>query len=182
MPYFTHGETKYKLILLYIAEHAESLLTRDQLYRTAVLNSEMEFFAFEQAMHELEDDGMLTSVRKPFGECWGITDTGRDALSMFEKSIPLDERRKLDGYLEQNRGSFAREAEIADRIEKGDDGNISLELMITEHGKSIFSVRMSVFSMEQALMMRSRWEKNSEAIYNYVWDALTKKQDGAKHD
>ena len=76
MPYFTHGETKYKLILLYIAERAGTLVTREQLYRTAILNSEMEYFAFEEALGELLEDGLLTEVPKgalkflsPSGRC-----------------------------------------------------------------------------------------------------------------
>ena len=174
MPYFTHGETKYKLILLYIADRADTLLTRDQLYRTAVLNSDMEYFAFEQALKELEEDGMIVSVRKPYGECWGLTDIGREALSMFEKSVPMDERRKLDNYLHDNRDTFAHEAEISDRIEKDIHGNATLSLFITELGKPIFTVQLAVSSEELALKMRSRWEECSEAIYNYVWDSLLK--------
>ena len=93
MPYFTHGETKYKLMLLYIVSHAGPLITSDQLYRTAILNSAMDFFSFQNAVNELEEDGMLAAVRKPYGACFGITDAGRDALGMFEKTVPADERR-----------------------------------------------------------------------------------------
>ena len=85
MPYFTHGETKNKLILLYAADHAAALPTREQLYRTAILNSEMEYFAFEEALGELLEDGLLTEVPKPFGAGLGLTDLGREALSLFEK-------------------------------------------------------------------------------------------------
>lgn len=172
MPYFTHGETKYKLILLYITDRAETLLTRDQLYRTAILNSQMEYFAFEDALHDLEEDGMLTAVRRPFGDCYGLTDLGREALSMFENSVPADERRKLDVYLSDHREQFTQETEIASRIEKGPNGNTTLVLLITEHGKEIFSVRLQVYSEEQALDMRRRWESGCESIYNFVWDTL----------
>ena len=58
MPYFTHGETKNKLILLYIADRAPAILTCAQLYRTAILNTEMEYFAFEEALGELSEDGL----------------------------------------------------------------------------------------------------------------------------
>ena len=177
MPYFTHGETKYKLILLYIAQQAQRLLTRDQLYRTAILNSKMDFFAFEEALKGLEEDGMLTAVRRPFGDCWGLTDTGREALSMFENSIPADERRKLDQYLSDNREQFSRETEITSRIEKNPDGQCELVLLINERDKAIFTVRLRVASEEQALILRSRWEESSESIYNYVWDSLMNRQE-----
>ncbi|MBR3129648.1 MAG: DUF4364 family protein, partial [Clostridia bacterium] len=77
MPYFTHGETKYKLIILYIAERAGALLSGDQLYRTAILNSGMDYFTFWNVIGELEEDDMLAAVKKPYGDCYGITDAGR---------------------------------------------------------------------------------------------------------
>ena len=175
MPYFTHGETKYKLILLYIAAHADAIPTRAQLYRTAILNSEMEYFAFEEALGELIEDGLLTEVPKAFGDCLGVTDLGREALSMFEKSIPQDERRKLDAYLEAHRTDFLHETQISSRIEKSDNG-VMLHLFITEADRVILSVSLAAANEEQAMAMRSRWEAAGEPVYNYIWDILSKEQ------
>lgn len=175
MPYFTHGETKNKLILLYIAARADAIPTRAQLYRTAILNSEMEYFAFEEALGELLEDGLLTEVPKAFGDCLGVTDLGREALAMFEKSIPQDERRKLDDYLENHRGDFLRETQISSRIEKSDSG-VMLHLFITEADRVILSVSLAAANEEQAMAMRSRWEEAGEPVYNYIWDILSKEQ------
>ena len=176
MPYFTHGETKYKLIILYIAERAGSLLLGDQLYRTSILNSGMDYFTFWNAVGELEEDGMLAAVRKPYGDCYGITDAGRDALSMFEKSVPENERKKLDEYLSENRTAFARETQLGSRIDKHANG-ATLHLFVSERDRVIFSVSFDTASEEQAIEMRSRWDDCSEAIYNYVWDALLNRQE-----
>ena len=175
MPYFTHGETKNKLILLYIASRAGAIPTRAQLYRTAILNSEMEYFAFEEALGELIEDGLLTEVPKAFGDCLGVTDLGREALVMFEKSIPQDERRKLDAYLEAHRNDFLRETQISSRIEKADSG-VMLHLFITEGNRVILSVSLAAANEEQAMTMRSRWESAGEPVYNYIWDILSKEQ------
>ncbi len=177
MPYFTHGDTKYKLIVLYIAEHAGTLLNADQLYRTAILNSAMDYFAFWSAVHELEEDGMLAQVRKPFGDCYGITDAGREALSMFEESVPENERRRLDAYLLTNRAVFARETELSSHIEKHPDGTATLHLLVLEHDRAVFSVSFDTASEEQAIEMRSRWDDAGESIFNFVWDALLRRAD-----
>ena len=177
MPYFTHGETKYKLMLLYIVSHAGPLITSDQLYRTAILNSAMDFFSFQNAVNELEEDGMLAAVRKPYGACFGITDAGRDALGMFEKTVPADERRKLDDYLEANRDAFVRETQLGSRIEKRPDGTYTLHLFVAERDTVIFSLSLDTASEEQAIEMRSHWDEQSESIYNYVWDALLTRQE-----
>jgi len=175
MPYFTHGETKNKLILLYIAARADAIPTRAQLYRTAILNSEMEYFAFEEALGELIEDGLLTEVPKAFGDCLGVTDLGREALSMFEKSIPQDERKKLDTYLSAHKNEFLRETQISSRIEKTDSG-VMLHLFITEAERVILSVSLAAANEEQAMAMRSRWETAGEPVYNYIWDILSKEQ------
>lgn len=175
MPYFTHGETKNKLILLYIAARADAIPTRAQLYRTAILNSEMEYFAFEEALGALLEDGLLTEVPKAFGDCLGATDLGREALSMFEKSIPQDERNRLDSYLKEHRGDFLRETQISSRIEKTDAG-VMLHLYITEADRVILSVSLAAANEEQAMAMRSRWEASGEPVYNYIWDILSKER------
>ena len=173
MPYFTHGETKYKLILLYIADRAAAIPTRAQLYRTAILNSDMQYFAFEESLGALLEDGLLTEVPKTFGDCLGVTDLGREALSMFEKSIPADERKKLDAYLLSHRGEFLRETQISSRIEKtGSD--VMLHLFITEADRTILAVSLAAASEEQAMELRSRLENAGESIYNYIWDILSK--------
>ena len=175
MPYFTHGETKNKLILLYISAHADAIPTRAQLYRTAILNSEMEYFAFEEALGELLEDGLLTEVPKAFGDCLGVTDLGREALDQFENSIPRDERMRFDAYLETHRGDFLRETQISSRIEKADSG-VMLHLTISEADRVILSVSLAAPSEEQAMKMRSRWEAAGEPIYNFIWDTLLKEQ------
>lgn len=173
MPYFTHGETKNKLILLYIADRAPAILTRAQLYRTAILNTEMEYFAFEEALGELSEDGLIAEVPKAYGDCIGLTDLGREALSMFEKSVPQDERRKLDAYLSEHKYDFSRETQISGRIEQSDAG-VMLHLILTEGDRVMLSLSLAAASEEQAIAMRSRWEENSEPIYNYIWDTLSK--------
>ena len=153
MPYFTHGETKNKLILLYIADRAGAIPTRAQLYRTAILNSDMEYFAFEEALGALLEDGLVAA--------------------MFEKSVPENERRKLDEYLDTHRGDFLRETQISSRIEKGESG-VTLHLYITEADRTILAVSLAAASEEQAMAMRSRWEEAGEPVYNYIWDILSK--------
>lgn len=175
MPYFTHGETKNKLILLYIADRAVAIPTREQLYRTAILNSDMEFFAFEEALGDLLEDGLVAEVPKPFGDCLGATDLGREALGLFEKSIPENERRKLDAYLEEHRNDFLRETQISSRIEKTDAG-VMLHLFITEANRTILAVSLAAANEEQAIAMRSRWESAGEPVYNYIWDILSKER------
>ena len=135
----------------------------------------MEYFAFEEALGELIEDGLLTEVPRAFGDCLGVTDLGREALTMFEKSIPQDERRKLDDYLEKHRGDFLRETQISSRIEKTDSG-VMLHLFITEADRVILSVSLAAANEEQAIAMRSRWENAGEPVYNYIWDILSKEQ------
>ena len=94
---------------------------------------------------------------------------------MFEKSIPQDERRKLDDYLEKHRGDFLRETQISSRIEKTDSG-VMLHLFITEADRVILSVSLAAANEEQAIAMRSRWENAGEPVYNYIWDILSKEQ------
>ena len=92
---------------------------------------------------------------------------------MFEKSVPADERKKLDAYLDAHRNDFTRETQISSRIEKNASG-VTLHLLLTEADRVILSVSLAAANEEQAMALRSRWEANSEPIYNYIWDVLSK--------
>ena len=87
MPFFTHGDAKNKLVLLYILSKAGTPLTHDQLYRIVDRTDSMTFFAFETILPELETDGFLAAFVRPYGDCFGLTASGQESLALFADSI-----------------------------------------------------------------------------------------------
>ncbi len=172
MPYFTHGDTKNKLVLLYILSAAKTPLTHDQLYRVVDRTDSMTFFSFETVLPELEADGFVAAFTRPFGACYGLTATGQEQVTLFSDSIPLVLRERIDRVLSDSAGSFLRETQTTSRLSGNELDGYVLELLVLNGEETVFGITLSVASKEAALDMRSRWAAQSGELYDLVWDRL----------
>lgn len=179
MPFFTHGDTKNKLVLLYILSAAKAPLTHDQLYRVVDRTDSMTFFAFETVLPELEADGFVASFMRPFGACYALTESGQESIALFGDTVPLTLRERIDAVVSESEAAFLRETQTTSRIEGNERDGYTLELLVLNGDETVFGITMSIASKETALMMRSRWESASGELYNLVWDRLYR---GAAHD
>ncbi len=172
MPFFTHGDTKNKLILLYILSASQTPLTHDQLYRVVDRTDSMTFFAFETILPELETDGFVASFVRPYGDCFALTERGQESVSLFCDSIPLSLRERIDKTVTESATSFLRETQTTSRLSGNEQDGYMLELLVLNGEETVFGVTLAVASKEAALVMRSRWEAQSGALYELVWDNL----------
>ncbi len=174
MPFFTHGDTKNKLILLYILSVAKAALTHDQLYRVVDRTDSMSYFSFETILPELETDGFIASFVRPYGDCYGLTEHGLESVRLFGDSIPVSMREKIDRIVSESTFDFVRETQTASRLSGNEDDGYVLELLVLNGEQTIFGITLSVASKEAALVMRSNWETKSGELYDSVWNALYK--------
>lgn len=174
MPYFTHGDAKNKLIVLYILSESQTSLTHDQLYRIVDRTDSMTFFSFETILPELEADGLIVSFKRPYGACYGLTQSGQESLSMFLDSVPLSARKRISEAVAQSADLFLREMQTTSRLSGDDNKGYTLELLVLNGEDTVFGLTLAVASLETALSMRSRWEAHSAELYEYVWEKLTR--------
>lgn len=172
MPYFTHGDVKNKLILLYIFHCAQKPLPKEHLYRAVYDNECMPYFTFETVLQELEDDGLITAVTRPFGDCFGMTELGRESVKLFEGTLPLSLRVILAEYMEAHGAEFARELQTVSSMTPSRSGGYSVRLSVIEQDEVFFGITISVASKEDALRIRRHWEAKSVKLYSEIWDKL----------
>lgn len=183
MPFFAHGDTKNKLLLLYILSVAETPLTHDQLYRVVDRTDSMTFFAFETALPELEAEGLVAAFVRPYGDCFGLTDGGQESVALFSDSIPASLREAIDRAVSETAPAVLREKQTTSRISGNERDGYSLELLVLNGEEVLFGVTLAVASKEAALEMRRRWATESEALYDTVWNRLYRPTgDGAKEE
>ena len=154
MPFFTHGDAKNKLILLYILSVSPRPLTHDQLYRVVDITDSMTFFSFETILPELEADGFVAAFVRPFGDCYGLTESGQESVSLFAESIPMTLREKIDQTVSENANLFLRETQTTSRLSGNEQAGYVLELLVLNGEETVFGVTLAVASKEAALVMR----------------------------
>ncbi len=172
MPFFTHGDTKNKLILLYILSEAGTPLTHAQLYRVVDRTDSMTYFDFEAVLPELESEGFVASFTRPFGDCYALSQSGQESASLFSDSIPLSQRERIRETLLALAPLVRKETQTTSRLTGNERDGYKLELLVLQGKETVFGVTLSLASEETALVMRSRWEAESAGLYDVVWDKL----------
>ena len=150
MPIFAKGETKDKLTILFFAREADLDLTQEQLYRAMVENDCMSYFAFQTALTEMEEDGLIAAIPRTFGQGYRVSARGEETLAMFEESLPFSLRERLKAYAAQNRSELEKETQIVSSMRELPGGAYEVELRVQEKTTVAAELRLRVISRAMA--------------------------------
>ena len=176
MPNFLEGLPKEKVQLLYILGTAKAELTEQQFYQCAYESTGMNWFSFHDVVGDLEENGDIVSMRRPFGACAYLTEQGRMTLSMFEKGLTYSLRESIDGYLKRIAPQFREERELVSSDEPLPGGGMLVRLKALEGERVLLEIDLSVASLEESLTIRKNWQKHSTGLYETIYDTLTEKE------
>lgn len=174
MPIFARGVTKNKLTILYYARASDLDITREQLYRAMIENDCMSYFDFQPAMNELEEDGYIAAIPRAFGQGYRVSARGADTLTMFEKSLQISLRDRLDAYARENREAMRRETQYTTGMEEQRSGGYRVYLKAQEQSTVVLGIDILLASRDMAKRARKNWELASSDIYGYLLEKLLK--------
>lgn len=174
MPFFAKGVTKDKLSILYFVETAALDITREQLYRAMIENDCMDYFDFQPAMHDLEEDGYLAAIPRTFGQGYRVTVRGEECLKLFGESLPFSLRERLSAYAAENRAQMVEETQLVSSMQEQESGAYLVELKAQEHDRVVLVISMQVASRGMAQKIRANWAAASEGIYANLLTELLK--------
>lgn len=184
MPIFSHGESKDKLTILYYSQVSMLELTRDQLYRAMIENECMNYFSFQTAMNELEEDGYIVAIPRAFGQGYRITVRGEEILSMFGESLPHSYRQGLSRYADDNRDKMRIETQLVSSMEETANGAYLVTLRAQTKDTVEMEIRVHMASKEMANRVRKNWadEAASEEIYEFLLNRLLRNKEQPPQD
>ena len=174
MPFFAQGVTKDELSILYFVKTSELDITREQIYRAMIENDCMDYFDFQPAMHDLEEDGFLAAIPRTFGQGYRVTVRGEESLDLFGESLPHSLREKLAAYAAANRAQMVEETQLVSSMQEQESGAYRVELKAQEHDRVVLTITMQVASRNMAQKMRANWAAASEGIYANLLTELLK--------
>lgn len=174
MPIFAQGVTKDKLSILYFVKTSALDITREQLYRAMIENDCMDYFDFQPAMHDLEEDGFVAAIPRTFGQGYRVTVRGEECLNMFGESLPHSLREKLSAYADANRSQMVEETQLVSAMQEQESGAYLVELRAQEHDRIVLTISMQVASRGMAQKIRGNWSAASEGIYANLLAELLK--------
>lgn len=175
MPYFTKGTAAVQLSLLYAIRAAHVEITEDRLYTCVYSCSITDWFGFSEALGLILEEGYIVEVPRPFGQSLLLTDSGKQALDLFEDTITVSARRKMDDFLTLHREDYLRAQQYSSSISEHIDGSVSLKMSVSEAGRELLQIQVALPSKEQALCMKSQWENAAPGIYDNIYSQLLQK-------
>lgn len=165
--------TLYKLIVLYMLERSGFPVTRTQV-TDFLLNREYttNFLNLQQAIGELIDDGLISSVTARNRSYLSITEEGCETLKFFKNQIDRDIRIDIDDYLKEHGFELRNENSVLANYRKASSGEYEARLTAADKGITLIDLTLSVPLEETAAIICDNWKSRNQEIYQYLMSQL----------
>jgi len=172
MSFFSHGEDRDRLAILYFMKQVGCELTREQLYRVMAVNDWMNYFDFQTALLRLAEDGYLTTFERTFGQGYMLSSEGFHILELFEKQLPHSYREAMKSYCEANRERLRRETQYSATCKRRKDGSSWVELKALDGDSVVLEMNFSAPTHELAQKAAERWPMCAQEIFREALEKL----------
>ena len=172
MAYFSHGDARQKLMLLFFLDKIDFELTRSQFYRIFFENGWMDYFDFQARLTELEEDGHVAALPLAFGHGYRVTPQGKQTLAMFSEELPHSLREKLSECARENRDNLRSEAQFYARQTQLPDGGYHATLRLMDKRAHILDISLQLPTAQLAQAACDAWPKQAEGIYQELLKRL----------
>ncbi len=173
MSFFSEGVTKNKLTVLYFMNQLGLALTRDQITTVGAAYDLAPYFELQSAVAEMEEDGLLAAVPRPYGQVYALTPSGQDAVDMFKERLPVSLRDDLDSYADACREGIRRETQYMARIEPRPGGECLVRCLFVEKDDTLLSIELMFPDVASANKAAAAWPQKAEDAYCYLLSSLS---------
>ena len=172
MAYFIQGDSKYKIIILSFLKRTDIDVVREQIYHYLFHHDVMSYFDFQNVMYEMEEDGWIAAVPRPYGQTYRITEKGKEFLINFERNLPDSVIESIETYIKENRETLEKAAISRTWVRVQTDGSYMVRLCASEETENAMDIEVLAPTKEIADRIRENWERNPEGKYNKIFQFL----------
>ena len=164
--------TIYKLIILYMLEHAEGALTSSQISEFILDREYTNYFQLQQAISELVDADFVEKNKTSNRSYYKITEEGSTTLEFFENELSADIKEEVKEYLKTN-GCEVEENILAQAdYYENSQGRSVVRCQNIEKNVSLVDLSIVVPSVEAAKSICKNWPKKSQDMYGTIMEEL----------
>ncbi len=165
MSFFEDGFTKDKIVVMYALGALLAEPTREQMTTFFGRYDLMPFFELQSAVYELEEEGFLAAVPRPYGQAYCLTPKGRETLLMFIERVPQSLRAKIDACADAYRETLREQTRYASAVERTGRGAYRVTLRAMELSGELIRIEMLLPDEESARRAEKAWPERAPAIY-----------------
>lgn len=181
MAFFSNGEDKLKLMILFTLECAEMPLSREQIATVMSENGVENYFDVCEHIIDLEANGCIASVPTFKMQMIVMTPRGEEIMNLFGKNLPKSLRESIEGFVGSNKDEFRRENTSRIITTPLPDGGFDATFALVENGDAIFEIRIKLPNAEYTRLAEKNWEAQNQKIYIDTLLALVKTYQNAQN-
>ncbi|MCR5808252.1 MAG: DUF4364 family protein [Clostridiales bacterium] len=177
MAFFTEGNGRAKLLILYILEKFRTPVTREQLYTAMAAVDSTGFFEMSEMTAELEQEQYLLAVPVRQQQLLFITEKGSELCAAFEREIARSVRDEVIGYADEHRDEVRRSNCIVADARPLADGTWMLTLSMLEKDSVLFEIDLRLPDAHMARLAQRHWMSEADSIYLDLLSRLTAEEE-----
>lgn len=159
------NETQDKLIVLYIIKKLNKSVTNLQMVDFVLEVTGIDYFTLQNILLQLKENGFIDIFYEEEVRYYKITDEGMEMLDSLVNIIPDFIIKRIDENLKISTKKIKQKSVVyADFFPDGKD-NFMIKCKISEGGKKLIEINLSVTEREQAINICNRWYESPAKYY-----------------
>ena len=172
MAFFSHGEGRRKLMLLYFLKELDFEITKNELFRVFAEQGWMEYFDFQNTLAQLEEDAFVAAVPCAFGHGYRIAPHGEKTLHMFLEQLPFSIRENLRTYAATHGKALREQTQFSAYQTEMPDGSYLAVLRLMDKNSHILNISLQLPTAQLAQSACKSWSAQAGDIYQTLLEKL----------
>lgn len=162
-----------KVLILYILSNTKKPISNDVLYSIVLSATELNYFLFEQFLLDLVEAKYVFKYSSDSQSLYQITEQGQNTLDLTLDILPGIIKLKVDTNFQSNIENFENERSIVAEFIPKSENEYDVTCKIIENNHTIFSIKTTTYSQNQAQAIVENWKSNAQKIYPDIINILT---------
>lgn len=164
-----------KVLILYILDKLNKPINNDNLLKLVLSIQDMNYFYFQQFLLDLLEHKYIIGYTKEENTMYKITDKGKETLALTHDLLPGILKLQIDNVLKVEVDEVQNSIHATSDFTPRSEDEFVVKCNLVENNITVFSIKLSASSREQAKFIAEKWENNYNEIYSIIMELLTKK-------
>lgn len=178
MAFFSNGEDREKLSVLYLLKLAGFPLSRDQIASVMFEQGYENYIELSERLLELEQSACIATIPTYRIQTVVLTRRGEEIAALFEKNLPRSLRDSIRECIEARAEAFRLENTAQMSSTFHSEGNFSTRLSLVENGEPFFELNIKLPSAKYTRIAERRWSEINQKLYYDTLLALISEDEG----
>lgn len=159
------NETQDKLIVLYIINKLNKSVTNLQMVDFVLEVTGIDYFTLQNILFQMKVNGFIDIFYEEEVGYYKITDEGKEMVDSLISIVPEFIISRINKQLKESTKKINQKSVVyADFFPDGED-NFMVKCKISEGGKKLIEVNVSVQTREQAIDICNKWYESPSKYY-----------------